>query len=198
MIISKFGSPLLIERGVRGERGVGFNLTSDGDYNLENRRLTSVAMPKDQNDAVNLSYLSKVLQTLNDDVQILKTSLELTISNKIDELKHSLPFIVNAAGDVEFTTTMDASLNVHRKRKLCMIGYATEPDEAVKRSLLEDALLRKGSDLLDRCKKSNSDLLDKLMYEINQLKKEVARYGTSGEGALPASQKKFSPETDNR
>ena len=35
----------------KGERGVGFSLTADEHYHLNNKRLTNVSAPVDNNDA---------------------------------------------------------------------------------------------------------------------------------------------------
>ena len=41
--------------GCRGPPGVGYKLTADGQYDADNKRLCNVALPKQLNNAVNLS-----------------------------------------------------------------------------------------------------------------------------------------------
>ena len=50
---------------VRGLPGVGFKLTDDGDYDIQNKKLRNVASPQTNNDASTKSYVdSKVSKTL--------------------------------------------------------------------------------------------------------------------------------------
>ena len=44
-------------KGPRGATGAGFKLTSDGNYDLENKKLTNVADATKQDDAVTKSQL---------------------------------------------------------------------------------------------------------------------------------------------
>ena len=49
-----------IKNGTKGERGapgVGFVLDSNGNFNIENKRLTNVKEPINDNDAVNKTFL---------------------------------------------------------------------------------------------------------------------------------------------
>ena len=48
----------------RGPPGIGFKITIDGQYDLEDRRLCNVAEPINTHDAVNLAYLEKELNIL--------------------------------------------------------------------------------------------------------------------------------------
>ena len=50
---------------IKGLPGVGFKLTSDGDYDISNKKLTNVASPQTNNDASTKSYVdSEVFKTL--------------------------------------------------------------------------------------------------------------------------------------
>ena len=51
-----------IQKGDKGERGVGFKLTADRHFHLEDRRLTNLASPVDKNDAVTKGHLTDVLK----------------------------------------------------------------------------------------------------------------------------------------
>ena len=61
-------------RGVQGAPGVGFNLTSDGNYDMVGKKLTNVGNPTDDKDAVSKNYV---------DTHGGKTS-SLTIDSNID------------------------------------------------------------------------------------------------------------------
>ena len=49
LLSSKSGKDL---KGDKGDRGQGFRLTADQHFHLENKRLTNLAPPVDNNDAV--------------------------------------------------------------------------------------------------------------------------------------------------
>ena len=50
------------ERGEKGEKGQGFRLTADQHFHLENKRLTNLAPPVDNNDAVTKKDLKDALK----------------------------------------------------------------------------------------------------------------------------------------
>ena len=45
-------------QGQKGPKGDGFNLTDDGDYDIQLKRICNVGMPTENGDAVNLSTLN--------------------------------------------------------------------------------------------------------------------------------------------
>ena len=51
-----------IQKGDKGDRGVGFRLTADRHFHLEDRRLTNLAPPVDKNDAVTKGHLTDSLK----------------------------------------------------------------------------------------------------------------------------------------
>ena len=62
-------------KGIQGAPGVGFSLTSDGNYDMSKRRLTNVGAPSDNTDAATKKYV---------DDNSSSTSSELTIDSNID------------------------------------------------------------------------------------------------------------------
>ena len=46
----------------RGPPGIGFKITPEGHYDTDNKRLLNVAEAKEQNDAVNLNLLQRLVQ----------------------------------------------------------------------------------------------------------------------------------------
>ena len=50
------------QKGEKGDKGVGFRLTADQHFHLENKRLTNLAPPVDSNDAVTKKHLADVLK----------------------------------------------------------------------------------------------------------------------------------------
>ena len=50
------------EKGQKGDKGQGFRLTADQHFHLENKRLTNLAPPVDNNDAVTKKHLNDALK----------------------------------------------------------------------------------------------------------------------------------------
>ena len=50
------------QKGDKGDRGVGFRLTADRHFHLEDRRLTNLAPPVDKNDAVTKGHITDALK----------------------------------------------------------------------------------------------------------------------------------------
>ena len=61
MSLSKFGQTTK-RSGVRGERGTGFALTPDSDYDMMNKRLTKLAPGVDLEDAARLDQISEEIE----------------------------------------------------------------------------------------------------------------------------------------
>ena len=61
MSIDVFGRQLIRTEVTRGPPGRGFKLTSDGQFDLENKRLCAVADALELQDAVNVKFLRKVI-----------------------------------------------------------------------------------------------------------------------------------------
>lgn len=104
MSIDVFGHPLTrpaATRGPRGPSGTGFNLTTDGNYNIEGKRLCNVENAEELNDVVNLKLarlmiqneLKSVFQVTSsmrsdiDNNQISLTILEDSINTKLKNLE---------------------------------------------------------------------------------------------------------------
>ena len=51
------------QKGEKGERGVGFSLTADEHYHLNNKRLTNVSAPVDNHDATTKKFVTDLLKT---------------------------------------------------------------------------------------------------------------------------------------
>ena len=57
MSVDVFGRNLGKTEGGRGPPGVGLKVTTDGHYDIENKKLCNVANPQQPNDVVNLETL---------------------------------------------------------------------------------------------------------------------------------------------
>ena len=57
MSVDVFGWNLVKSEGNRGPPGVGFKVTTDGHYDIENKKLCTVAEPQQPSDVVNLEII---------------------------------------------------------------------------------------------------------------------------------------------
>lgn len=61
-------------QGERGRPGVGFNLTSDGNYDMVNKKLANVADGTNPTDAITLKQLDAVdFETITSDIDLQDT-----------------------------------------------------------------------------------------------------------------------------
>ena len=61
MSVDVFGRNLKEREGIRGAPGVGYEITSDGQFDFENKRLCNVGAPNDLHDAVNVQSLHRIV-----------------------------------------------------------------------------------------------------------------------------------------
>ena len=61
MSVDVFGRQLGKNEGTRGSPGFGFKLTIDGQYDVENKRLSNVTESREPNDAANLSLVRQLI-----------------------------------------------------------------------------------------------------------------------------------------
>ena len=64
-------------KGIQGSPGVGFNLTSDGNYDMINKKLRNVGAPSDNTDAATKKYV-------DDNSSSILLSSKLTVDSNID------------------------------------------------------------------------------------------------------------------
>ena len=74
-------------KGIQGAPGVGFNLTSSGDYDMINKKLRNVGAPSDNTDAATKKYVD------DNSSGSLKTS-RLTVDSNIDMNNHRITNLI--------------------------------------------------------------------------------------------------------
>ena len=96
-----FGRNLGKTEGSRGPPGVGFKVTADGHYDMENKKLCNVAEPQQPIDVVNLETLRNIIKIeirgLFDITTRLRTSLDewnIVVENSV-----KLPWQDISSGD---------------------------------------------------------------------------------------------------
>ena len=73
-IYGLYGNGLLsskTEKGQKGDKGQGFRLTADKHFHLENKRLTNLAPPLDNNDAVTKKHLNDALKSKLEPIMLI-------------------------------------------------------------------------------------------------------------------------------
>lgn len=84
MSVDVFGRQLNQAEGVRGPPGVGYKITSDGQYDLESKRLCNLAQPLNLNDAVNLEILQNKIEAEVEKILKPVSNLRKTIRKLTD------------------------------------------------------------------------------------------------------------------
>ena len=89
MSVDVFGRQLIQEKEVhRGPPGIGFSLTSEANFDIQNKRLCNVESAINLTDAVNLQSLSDLESKLRDELKALHESFE-DLKKKFDTLKNT-------------------------------------------------------------------------------------------------------------
>src|ERR1700684_4114374 len=65
---------------IKGDPGIGFKLTLDNNYDMDNNRLTNVREPGEYKDAVNKDYFDKGLSSLED--KLIRKDQDIDMNGK--------------------------------------------------------------------------------------------------------------------
>lgn len=79
-------------KAVRGPSGIGFKLTSDDQYDIQNKRLCKVAEAREPEDAVNLRRLRKAIASIKKEVReeiTAQDSMLKTIDHRLNGFKNA-------------------------------------------------------------------------------------------------------------
>lgn len=90
MSVDVFGRKLRDGEGARGPRGIGFKVTADGHFDLENKRLCNVAWPKQLNEAVNLELVVQNIKEQQDYTNEIYVKLKTYVDEKFKDLEQKL------------------------------------------------------------------------------------------------------------
>ena len=81
---SKVDKRKTVEKGERGNRGIGFHLTADSHFHIRNKRLTNVSDPVESTDATTKRFVTDLLKT-----KASSTYLKNELEKKADKSKLS-------------------------------------------------------------------------------------------------------------
>ena len=93
MSIDVFGRRLSRAAGSRGPPGIGYKLTNNGQFDLENKRLCNVAPANELNDVVNLDTLQRIVRMEIRGVTDFTTRIRTELDNLhafIDAHRHEI------------------------------------------------------------------------------------------------------------
>ena len=77
-------------RGVQGAPGVGFNLTSTGDYDMVNKKLRNVGNPASNTDAATKKYVDENSGGGKTSLLTIDSNIDMKDTYRILNLKHSI------------------------------------------------------------------------------------------------------------
>lgn len=157
MSVDKFGR-IQKRKGavVKGLPGIGFKLTADGDYDMENKRIKFLAKPVDEDDAINLEYVNKQAEQL-------KTSLNDQCKNRV---KNCLKFHESKHYDAGGRKITNVALP-QNDNDVINFKYVNE---------LTGDIRKKQDDYFSTLKSTMNGLsssLEKKLKEIDHLKKSI-------------------------
>ena len=94
MSLDKFGRYRGKRAPARGRPGIGFVLTNNGNFNIQNKRLTNVALPNDPAHVATKIYVDKLhienLRGLKDVNLNVKGLIDASLIKRIESLEHNL------------------------------------------------------------------------------------------------------------
>lgn len=133
MTIDKFGRQSKGEGGennLRGPKGDGFHFTNDGNYDIQNKKMSNVAEASDPTDVVNLRLLENKLKTLENSVLSGVHPRISNIETKINSFTKDLYKITNSLSVsktyVGFNQKRLVSLNLSKNSNDAIIRYELE------------------------------------------------------------------------
>ena len=154
MSVDKFGR-IQKRKGavVKGLPGIGFKLTADGDYDMENKRIKFLAKPVDDDDAINLEYV-------NNQAEQLKTSLNDQCKNRV---KNCLQFLESKHYDAG-------------GRKITNVALPQNDNDVINVKYINENIIKKQDDkfsTLESTMNGLSSSLEEKKREIEEIKKSI-------------------------
>ena len=150
-------------KGVQGAPGVGFNLTSDGDYDMINKKLRNVGAPSNNTDAATKKYVDD-----NSSGSLL--SSKLTVDSNIDMnqkmIKNVYPpqdlndsatkfYVDSKFLHVNGSNSMKGNLNMDSK-KIVNVNAPTNQNDASNKKYVDDTVAANKVDVSPYFKKDGS------------------------------------------
>ena len=139
MSVDKFGRYSKKDKGLIGPKGEGFNLTSDGNYDIQNKVLCNLGTPTRENDAATMGFVEAItLKRTNDGL------------NDFDAYNKRIRNVSDPEAKldaVNFETHQKASHNClsiqnglfdTQSLRICNLGHPVDKDDAVTLGHMKD------------------------------------------------------------
>ena len=110
--------------------GIGFNLTDDGNFDLDGKRLTDVADPVDNGDAVTKGYVDTKNYQQNIAINSKADKAYVDSENSKQDIAINSKAEKNKVLLLDGSQSMNANLNMDNQ-KITNLGDATDNDDAV-------------------------------------------------------------------
>lgn len=152
MSVDKFGRHAVSSgKGERGPKGEGYNFTTDGDYDVQNKRLCNVLSAKEEVDAVNLGNVKSLISPCVKEVNGVFDFNNKTVTGIKDSENEqdAVNFKTLKRNSVHLTT--DGHYDVQNKR-VCNVLNAVADTDAVNLSNLKS--------LINPCVKEVNNVFD--------------------------------------
>ena len=107
------------QRGLPGVPGVGFELTDDGNFDIDNKRLTNVSQPTDGSDATTKAYVDS--ENSKQDIAIADKASKNDLDTKLD---------------LDGSKQMTGNLNMNNK-KITSLAESVDDNDAVSLKVLK-------------------------------------------------------------
>ena len=124
------------QKGDPGLPGIGFNLTDDGNFDLDGKRLTDVADPVDNGDAVTKGYVDTKNSRQNIAINSKAEKAYVDSENSTQDIAINSKADKNKVLLLDGSQSMNANLNMDNKR-ITNVANATDNDDAVNFSQLK-------------------------------------------------------------
>jgi hypothetical protein len=179
MTIDKFGrSSKSSSRDVKGPKGEGFNVTADGHYDMQEKRLTNLGVSVESRDAVTKEYVDSKVITLETDGFNLRQKRMRNLDDAKDE------------GDAVNLKTLKricltrwrVGFNADRKR-IFHVGDPKDPKDAATKLFVESTCKEEVSPLGTRLDKQQQDL-NGLIERIGKCETSIASIETANNGVI--------------
>ena len=150
-------------KGIQGAPGVGFNLTSDGDYDMVNKKLKNVGVPSDNTDAATKKYV-------DDNSSGTPSTSRLIVDSNIDMNHKSIENLYPPQNNNDATTKfyvdakflqvsgdnqMIGNLNMNSK-KIVNVNAPTNQNDASNKKYVDDTVAANKVDVSPYFKKDGS------------------------------------------
>ena len=124
------------QKGDPGLPGIGFNLTDDGNFDLDGKRLTDVADPVDNGDAVTKGYVDTKNSQQNIAINSKAEKAYVDSENSTQDIAINSKADKNKVLLLDGSQSMNANLNMDNQ-KITNVANATDNDDAVNFSQLK-------------------------------------------------------------